>query len=368
MRLEESLIHYVWQHYSRGIFSFTTTRNEPITVIRTGIPNRHEGPDFREVEIRISGITWLGNVEIHVRSSDWLKHGHQWNAGYENVILHVVYYHDRELEYPDGRVMPVLELSRVIDRAQWEVYRSLMYNQLDVPCQQMIHRAVRPALDQMLDKAAQVRMKHKCDAIRNLVDELDGNWNRAFYYQLAESFGFKINAQSMLALARSIDLRIIEKNKDEPENLAALCFGQAGILPSSSADEYLKDLASRYSFLQLKYGLNPPTFLNWHRAGTRMANYPAIRIAQWVALLAHSSHLFSELMQVDDVGAYASLFRKNPNVYWSAHYDFGKKRKVPRTPLLGSSAVNLLLINTVAPFLMAYGRYTGQEPLNNRAI
>jgi hypothetical protein len=80
-----------------------TSNNEEVTVANVGQYLELAGPDF--LMLKIGNQMWAGNVEIHLKSSDWYVHHHERDAAYENVILHVVWgtirkFTERILKYP----------------------------------------------------------------------------------------------------------------------------------------------------------------------------------------------------------------------------------------------------------------------------
>lgn len=107
----EQLLHYVWKHRMFPLDPLATTDGQPVEVIDAGLHNRNAGPDFFNAKVKINGTLWVGNVEIHDRSSDWYRHGHDKDDAYDNVILHVVGCADCEARTRRGDTLPQLVLS-----------------------------------------------------------------------------------------------------------------------------------------------------------------------------------------------------------------------------------------------------------------
>lgn len=368
MKLKEDLIQFIWSIINTLDVDFRTNEGAKITVKNRGYLNRHEGPDFKEAIVKIGQQLWAGNIEIHVNSSDWELHQHSSDRNYDNVILHVVYAHDQEVVRKDRSKIPVLVLENYISSRQLETYRSLMYNQLKVPCQEIIHRVEPIELSTMLQKAMVDRLESKAEKIIERLNVLDGDWNTTFYYQLAASFGFKTNAAPMQALAESISLTTLAKHKDSYHEILGLLFGQAGLIPAKNRSEYGIALQRDYHYLKKLHGLKSSTLLEWKFMKARPANFPTRRIAQFANLIFKSSHLFSKVLEAESTIQLVNLFNCETDEYWQCHSHFDQKLKSKISGKLGSSSVHLILINTVAPMLFAYGKFVQQDQLKDRAI
>ena len=108
--MKEELLHFVWQSKLLLSQSLTTTSGLPVTIVQPGNRNANAGPDFFNARLQIGDTIWAGNIEIHISSSDWDRHRHTSDEAYNNVILHVVYIHDREVLNAQGEQIPTLEL------------------------------------------------------------------------------------------------------------------------------------------------------------------------------------------------------------------------------------------------------------------
>ncbi len=364
--MNEEFIYYIWQ-FKLFTSELLTTNGLPVKIISSGILNNDSGPDFFNARLKIGDEEWAGNVEMHTKSSDWLKHGHESDAAYDNVILHVVFEHDIDVRNSKGEILPCLELKGKIDEAIYYRYRKLVSDRSWIPCAGQISGIDDLLIFNWLDRMLVERLERKTEIIENYLNETSNDWETAFYIALARSFGFNTNSQPFEQLARSLPISVLAKNKDDAFKLEALFFGQAGLLNERLNDDYVKSLHKEYGFLAKKYELQKVQAYNWKFAKMRPINFPTIRIAQFASLIYKSSHLLSKVLEIKRLGELSKLFDVDVSNYWLDHYTFGKK-STAKSKSLGQSAFNIILINTIAPFLFVYGKRTGNEDVMDRAI
>ncbi len=340
---------------------------ETCQVIKPGSHNTHAGPDFMDARLRIDGTLWAGNVEIHVNASDWYRHEHQKDEAYDNVILHVVYLEDKTVRRKSGEAIPTLELSGKFDNLLLKRYQTLMNNKSWIPCASLINSVDRFTQNNWIDRVLVERLELRTREINERLEFNKGDWSETFYQVLARNFGFRVNALPFELLARSLPLSVPGRHKDHPEQLEAMVFGQAGLLAANSKDAYFLALKKEYAFLQKKYGLEPMDGHLWRFMRLRPSNFPTIRLSQFADLMHHSSHLFSKVLEIESMAELSSLFNCRASAYWDNHYSFGKPKK-GKPKRLGRAGINLILINTVIPFLFAYGKQKGEPAFTDRAM
>jgi len=365
--LTEAFLHYVWRFKLFRLDDLRTTAGQPLQIKKNGTPNPHAGPDFSNARIQIGDTLWAGNVEIHVQASDWKKHGHQNDAGYDNVILHVVFEADAEVTGKDGQPMPCLTLHDRIDSGLYERYLMLISGNDWIPCQPLIGRVDKFVQRHWLDRLLIERLEERSAAIRERLAFNKNHWEETFYHFLARHFGLKVNSEPFAQLAKSLPLKVLAKHKDQPLQIAALLFGQAGLLERSFKDDYPQQLKKEYGFLKTKYRLTPINGQMWRFLRLRPPNFPTLRLAQFARLIHQSSHLFSKVLQARMVSELREMFAIELDGYWETRYQFDKPSKAQRKRL-GTATVNNLLINTVIPFLFIYGKLRGDADLQERAI
>ncbi|HTM97449.1 MAG TPA: DUF2851 family protein [Pedobacter sp.] len=368
MRFPEEFLHFIWQFKLYGVQQLYTEAGELIEVIQSGTLNKNAGPDFLQAKLIINSTVWVGNIEIHINSSDWLVHRHQEDAAYDNVILHVVYVDDAPIYRTDGTLIPVLVIK---DRFPTELlanYEQLILSANNFPCEKQLINVELFFIESFLTRVALERLVHRADEVYVHLNELKGDWDETFYHFMAKNFGFKINATPMEMLARSLPQQILAKHKDNPLQIEALLFGQAGFLDQKFSDEYPRQLKSEYRFLKSKYKLKPLAISLWKFMRMRPQNFPTLRLAQFAALVLNSNHLFSKIILLKDYKMIAQIFEELPvNTYWKTHYHFNRTAENVSLQM-GKESIENILVNTISLFLFAYGKYIDQYVLVDRAI
>jgi hypothetical protein len=350
--MKEDLLHFVWQSKLLLGKQLTTVNNEPLSIVQLGTYNAHAGPDFFNSRIRIGETLWAGNVEMHVHTSEWDHHNHQQDAAYNNVILHVVYVHDKEIRSAGGELIPTLELRNFIPASVLSRYQNIRLKQNSrIPCEKILVHPSEPVLNNWLQRLLVERLEQKCDFIRSLLVQTHHHYEQTFYILTARYFGMLVNELPFESLARQLPLSVIARHKNNPDDMIALVLGVSGLLPDMS----LPDLIPRYKHLQQKYNLQSLNKKIWKFGRMRPANFPTVRLLQFAALLYQSSHLLSKVIDSENMKELNELYLQP--VYW-------REQKIS----MGKDAVNLLLINSVLPFVFLYGKIQHREDLSEKAL
>lgn len=367
--MKERLLHYIWQHKLYHAAELETTTHQAIHVIHPGYPHQDAGPDFKQAIISIGDMTWAGNVEIHLKTSDWLQHGHQHDPKYQNIILHIVYSHDMEISKNEQAAFPTLELKDYIPKEILTAYQQLSLSDNLLPCRQQIPEITPLTFTSFISSFAMERLFQKQQNILEMVEACKGNWEEAFFRLLAINFGFKTNTTAFELLGKHLPYRYIAKHAHVQLQVYALIFGQAGMLENEEPedDDYYAKLQKEYQYLRYKYKLTPIHEKNWNRLRLRPANFPAIRLAQFSELLHHEPDLFKQLISSSPPFLFDSIFSHKPHDYWENHFMFNKSTK-SHSITLGKKAIELIVINTIAPFLFAYAHFHGNETLQMHSI
>jgi len=363
--MNEQFLQYIWKYRLLNP-ELHTLGGERLTVLHPGLQNTDGGPDFFNARIRINETVWAGNVELHSRSSDWIRHRHQFDPAYDNVILHVVYENDQEIRQKYKAVMPTLVLKNNFPSAIEDRYTVSMRNHLWIPCFHLINGNTYNIIKLWAPSLVTERLHEKSGFIFRLLDEY-ADWDEVLYILLAAGFGFRINALPFELLARSVPLKIIRRNADSLFRLEALLYGQSGLIGRNPRDKYRRSLQKEYLHLQRKYGLKPlkPSLWKWLRL--HPGNFPDIRISQLAQCMFNCKAEPRYLLDITDIKRLEDFFMLKASQYWDTHYRFGKSsgRKEKRT---GVSSARLLLINSLAPFLFAFGSARDISPFSMRAI
>lgn len=366
--MTEAFLQYVWQHQLLGR-NLSTVDGQAIKVLKAGELNKDAGPDFFNAHIRIGDVEWVGNVEVHIHTSDWKAHRHTQDKGYNNVILHVVYDHDCEVLMENGKAPATLQLKDFLPTALYSRYESLCQASGEgIPCGENLATIPDFLYHSYLDRLVVERIEAKSGVVRRLLDESQGGWEQTCYWLMAHYFGGKVNAIVFEMLAKSIDQRLLSRWKDNPQRIEALLMGQAGFLEGYFEDEYPRILQADYEALRAATGLTPISGYLWRFYCLRPSSFPTIRISQFAHLVAQSSNLFSTLLDMTDARQMLALFNQQASDYWNSHYHFDKnaKREVPKR--LGRMQATLLIINAWVPLLFVYGEMHGQQHYKEQAL
>ncbi|HVW98775.1 MAG TPA: DUF2851 family protein [Mucilaginibacter sp.] len=369
MVFPEDFLHYVWKFRLYDRKDLQTTAGEELEIFSPGLNNPDSGPDFQTARVRIGDTIWAGNVEVHISSSDWERHGHARDNAYDNVILHVVYKDDKPLSLRNGRAVPTLELQNRIPDELYQRYHNLVFGeQKIIPCEAGIGAVDELTIQNWLARVLVERLEKRSEAVINALKYNRGDWEETFYQFLAANFGFKTNALPFELMAKSLPQITLAKHKNNPLQIEALIFGQAGFLKGEFNDDYPRKLKSEYGFLQKKYKLIPVDTHLWKFMRLRPQNFPTIRLAQFAALVVNANHLFSKVLEIKDVSALRGLFLEiETNEYWDTHYRFDVESP-PAAKGMGAASVDILLLNTLTLFLFSYGRHNQLQHYINRSL
>ena len=368
--MKEDFLHYVWKFAKFNTKELKTTAGEHLQIIRLGTHNQHEsGPDFFNAQIEIDNQRWAGNVEIHLKSSDWYAHGHEKDDAYQNVILHVVWEHDVDIYRTDQTVIPTLILKDVVEASAEKNYHQLMQNQLKwINCEADFHSFEELKLKSWLERVFVERLEEKSKLIQQMLHQSKNNWDEVLFLMLAKNFGLKINGDSFLSIAKSIPFQVLQKCAQSQLQLEALLFGQAHLLEKKDVENpYFLQLKKEYTYLAQKFQLKNKAVLPVQFYGARPTNFPSIRLAQLASLYHQNQHLFSELMKAKSKKEIANVFHLQLANFWQTHYTFEKESK-PRKKQLSASFINLLIINTVVPIQFSFAKFTEDSALKNSSI
>ena len=369
MLFTEDFLQYIWKFRLFDMNDLKTTEGEVLQIVSPGLQNTNAGPDFQDAKIKIGDTLWAGNAEIHLSSAEWKEHGHQTDGAYNNVILHVVYRDDEPVYRTDGVKVPTLILFNRISPDIYARYHHLIFDQkIFIPCEAQIGKVDNLLIQNWLTRVLIERLQNRSIALTQALQNNRGDWEETFYQFLAANFGFKINALPFELLAKSLPQNILAKHKNDPMQIEALIFGQAGFLTDDLQDEYPRKLKLEYTFLQKKYKLKPIEKHLWKFLRLRPLNFPTVRLAQFAAMVGQSNHLLSKVLETHEPEAFFKLFGDiKVNPYWDNHYQFDKP-SATIVKSMGKTSVNVLLLNTLALFLFTYGNYHQSERYVNRCL
>jgi hypothetical protein len=363
--MKERLLQYIWQFQNFNKNDLTLIDGDRLQIIHQGKFNTNQGADFTEAKIKIGNTTWAGNIELHIKSSDWNLHNHSADKNYNNIILHVVWQQDKEITVA-GNSLPTLELQDRVSKLLLSRYEELMNVFLFIPCANYVHTIKEITLLSWKQRLLAERLEKKSAIILSYLEQNIFNWEETFWWLIAKNFGLKVNSEEFEKLARSLPVTILAKHKNQIHQLEALLFGQAGLLEKDYKEDYPTMLQKEYRFYQKKYKLDQPV-LQMFFLRMRPANFPSLRLAQLAMLISKSTHLFSKVKESESVSEVIELLNVTANDYWHYHYVFDETSAFKKKKL-GKQMINNILINTIVPMLFAYGLYHNEQPYKDKAI
>lgn len=360
--MTEQLLQFIWQfqHYNKS--NLVSVKGDEIQIIHPGFHNTNQGPDFLNARIKIADTILAGSIEIHINASEWREHKHSSDSNYNNVILHIVWVNDRELDVD----IPTLELNSRVSSVLLNKYENLMMNRNFIPCEDQIGIVNEFTFIAWKDRLMVERLQEKAAIISEKLKKYNNHWEEIFWQLLAKNFGIKINSDAFESIAVSVPLTILAKHKNQLHQLEALLMGQGGLLNKELTDDYAVMLQKEYRFLQQKYDFKP-THIPVYFLRMRPANFPTIRLSQLAVLIHNSSHLFSIIKETERLKDVEKLFDVTANDYWHYHYVFDEETVIKKKTI-GKQMIQNIIVNTVLPFLYAYGWYNNAEPYKEKAL
>ncbi len=334
--MPEILLHYIWEHCLWADFPQQTTDGKPIEIISVGQHNRDAGPDYSHARIRIDGKEWVGNIELHIHSSEWYNHKHHLDRAYDNVILHVVRDVDKHVFNSRGQAVEQCALQYPSDQ---DYLTGLLADAMRmdsaesrIGCAQQLLSDPLLLTEGWRRLLVRKRLECKQASIQQLLEIMQGSWEHAFYISLARNFGFHTNSVPFEELAIATPLEALRKHRDNLFQVTAMLMGQSG-LPIKD-----EQMAREYAFLKAKFNLTPIDGSLWKLGRIRPQNSPERRIRQFAYLMHSSEYLFSQVIERQDIDALVELFAMDG---------------------LSRASIDILLINTVIPYKYAYANLAG---------
>ena len=371
----EQLLHYVFKHKMFPLRELQTIDGKSVEVIDPGLHNRNAGPDFFNAKVRIGNTMWVGNVEIHDKSSDWYLHGHDKDSNYDNVVLHVAGVIDTDVKTSRGEYLPQMQLD--VPQQVKEHYDELLSTDSYPPCYKVIPSLTTLMVHAWMAALQTERLEQKTEAIRHRAELCGGSWEDAYFMTLARNYGFGINGEVFEQWARNIPLQAIAHHRDDLFQIEAIFMGQAGLLELEAVPDYYQQTAlnegyfaklrNEYLYLAHKFSMKPMDYKFWRFLRLRPQNFPHIRISQLANLYHQRKAGLSQLMECETIEQLKTILSSHVTPYWETHYTFGSTSD-KNEKHLSYGSINLLMINTAIPMLFAIGRHRGQEELCDRAF
>ena len=365
--MQEDFLHYLWKHKKIITTNLKTTKGENISIVNVGEHNLNAGPDFFNSQLKIENQLWAGNLEIHIKSSDWYLHNHEVDSNYDNVIIHVVWEHDTEIFRKDNTEIPTLELKHYVTLEALNNYQKLFSNtQKWINCESYFASIPEFAMSNWLERLYFERLERKANDINIVLEQSTNNWEAVLFKMLAKNFGLKVNGQAFASIASSFDFSIIRKQQSKLLSLEALLFGQAELLQNDCQEPYFLELEKEYQFLKQKFNLSSQNVTSLQFFRLRPPNFPTIRLSQLANMYYLHQNVFSKIIETKTLEDFYKLFSVETSVFWETHYTFSKVSKASKKRLT-KPFVDLLLINTIIPIKFSYAKQIG-KPIDNEII
>ena len=359
--MQEAFLHHVWQFKKFDTTKLKTTAGEAIALLNIGQHNLNGGPDFFNAQLEINGQLWAGNVEIHIKSSDWYVHNHEVDAAYDNVILHVVYEYDTDIFRKDNSIIPTLELKEIVFANVFKRYQKLLMSPHKwINCESDFVEVDDFVISNWLERLYIERLERKSRAIEGLLNSSKNDWEGVLFKLLAKNFGLKVNGDAFFSMANSFEFSIVRKMQSQPIQLEALFFGQSGLLESHVENGYFQNLTTEYKFIKQKFNLSNVEVIPLQFFRLRPPNFPTIRLSQLAMLYHQHANLFTKLMAAQTIEDLYGLFQVSTSDFWQTHFTFKKASRESKKTLT-KSFIDLLLINTVLPLRFCYLQHQGKD-------
>lgn len=354
-KFNEELLQFIWKHKLLKPIPFISKSGTEISILKYGELNADSGPDFFNAQIKVNGLILAGNIEIHIKTSDWLKHNHQNDKAYDNIILHAVYEHDVDLPQNSNNEVEVLELKNLIEPKTLETYANISNNKDKLPCSAQLKKVNDLKFTSWIERMTIERLEEKVKRIEGVFQNYQGDFTQTFYVCLLRNFGFKVNALPFELLAHQLPLVILLKHANNLLQLESLLLGMSGILEDQFENKYIQNLQNEFSFLSKKYGLIPLKKEVFKFSKLRPANFPTLRLAQLANLIHKQEALFSSPVLFTNYAQWMKALGMPLEGYWQHHYSLNGKL-MSKDLAFGEMSAENVIINTVAPFFFFYSK------------
>ena len=359
--MTEFFLYYVWENRLLD-GTLQTVSGQPVEIVNPGFRNTDSGPDFLEAKIRIGDQLWAGHVEIHVRTSDWNRHGHQNDKAYSNVVLHVVYENDTTVNS-----IPVLTLKGHFDPSLYDRHERMMASQHWIACERHLSEVQPFTVNTWLERMAVERIEEKAIKVYRLLKTNHFDWEDTLYRLILRYFGMKVNNEAFETLAALLPFKTLMKHADQLPQLEAMLLGCAGFLTLESDEDYPRLLQREFNVLRSKFNLLTMPLERWKFMRMRPVNFPTVRLAQMAQMIHCNGSLFSKIKEAKNAAEAKTVFNVTASSYWDTHFRFSVTGP-PKPKHLGEGTADVLMINAVIPLLFCYGKFHKSQSYCDKAL
>ena len=355
LNFNEELLQFIWHHKLLRPLRLITKSGNELVILKPGELNLDAGPDFFNAQIKINGVILVGNVEIHIKTSDWLRHNHQKDKSYDTIILHAVYEHDKELPQNNNNNVEILELKGAIDEKTLNAYEHLSGAKSKLPCAPQLKDVNELKFISWMERMAIERLEEKVKRIEQFFQFYRGDYTQTFYVLFLRSFGFKVNALPFELLAKQLPIQILLKHADNLLQLEALLLGASGLLENQFEEKYVQGLQNEFEHLKNKYNLIPLEKEIFKYSKLRPANFPNVRLMQVAQLIYINKGIFLAPQNTANYTDLMKVLQIKSEGYLKHHYKLGGK-ETHKELSFGETSAESLIINAFAPFFFFYSK------------
>ncbi len=386
-KIDEASVQKVWNDQRFFDTDMESIDRRPIRVLKPGVWNHDEGPDFMHAEIEIDGKLCIGDIEIHVCSSEWYAHKHHLNSRYNRVILHAVFFNDDfnlRTRLQNGKRVPTLEMLKWIDKPIGDLYDTAEEKTAaEGSCRITGKPLNMEALKGVFESLGRERFLEKAESVRILRTRLD--FEQILYEGIMEALGYSQNSKAMRELAQHVPFADLDQ-KSEAETQAIL-FGIAGLLPSQREKPLSDEAASDPSIRTLEtlwstsaYAEMPRRMreTHWRFAG-RPANHPIRRIAAMSQLIGQcQGSLMMYFLPTCEKSASTdtekaitkelqTLLTLEATGYWETHSTFGVST-ARKMALIGNQRAVEIIVNKILPVVYIWAVESESQTLQETIL
>ncbi|WP_317899278.1 DUF2851 family protein [Aurantibacillus circumpalustris] len=367
LNFNEELLQFIWRNKLLKPKPLISRSGNEVIILKQGELNLDAGPDFFNAQIKIDNIVLVGNVEIHIKTSDWLKHKHQNDKSYDTIILHAVYEHDVDLLQNTNNNVEVLELKDLIDEKTLLAYEHLSSAKTKLPCAGQLKDVNELKFTSWMERMTIERLEEKVKRIESIFQFYGGDYTQTFYTCLLRSFGFKVNAVPFELLAKQLPVQILLKHADNLLQLEALMLGVSGLLENQFEDKYVQGLQNEFEHLKNKYNLIPLEKEIFKYSKLRPANFPNVRLLQLAQLIYSNKEIFLAPQNKTSYKDLMKVLQIKSEGYLKNHYKLGGA-ETSKEVSLGIASIESLIINTFAPFFFFYSKKLGKPEYTDASV
>lgn len=385
MKISEKTVALIWQH--QLVYGLKTVDGETIEVRYPGRRASEGGCDFCDAVFYYGGRPVFGNVEVHVKSSYWYRHGHHKDPNYNHVSLHVVMWHDCSgpTLLHNGNSIPILELfSFLTAPSKKRSNASIAGKEAGMFfCNEVKRYSSENDIVAVLDKAGDKRFMLKMNAFYK---ELTGRKKAEIVLvrSIVRALGYMNNITPFEKLYRILlSERVRAYLCLDVLPMQSIIIGTAGLLPSQRTvihkrycDEhalYIDNMESIWKSLGHENTMNEQ---EWRLFSLRPQNHPVRRQIALACLIVRyrDTEIVNSLAGLIDSASDDRLYMELRNRlqvasggYWTDHVDFGITLK-HNAALLGGEKAGEIAVNVVLPFIAAWSELHHNRRLRDKSI